>query len=141
MATDTPDADHEQLHAADLLPEDRDRATPDPVRGEADVEQLGPDDTPRPTEEREAPMALFDDAATLEARWNEIQVQFVDEPRKAVEDADALVAEVMRRLAETFSAERDQMEREWHAGDSVSTEGLRVALQRYRSFFQRLLAA
>ena len=64
----------------------------------------------------------------------------MDEPRSAVEQADNLVAELMRKLAETFADERGQLEAAWTAGEDVDTEQLRVALTRYRSFFQRLLA-
>jgi hypothetical protein len=62
-----------------------------------------------------------------------------DEPRRTVEDADKLVAAVMQRLAEGFANERSGLEKQWDSGDNVSTEDLRVALQRYRSFFDRLL--
>ena len=65
---------------------------------------------------------------------------FVDEPRQAVEKADALVAGVMKRLAEVFAAERERLEKQWDRGDSVSTEELRLALRRYRAFFGRLLS-
>ena len=64
---------------------------------------------------------------------------FVDEPRAAVERADSLVAEVMKQLAEGFARERSTLEHQWDRGDNVTTEDLRVALQRYRSFFDRLL--
>lgn len=73
-------------------------------------------------------------------RWDDIQGTFVDEPRRAVEEADALVAGVMQRLADSFSAERQDLESRWDRGDDVDTESLRVALQRYRSFFNRLLS-
>ncbi|MGC2474302.1 MAG: hypothetical protein WA485_08200 [Candidatus Sulfotelmatobacter sp.] len=76
----------------------------------------------------------------LRARWKEIQIAFVDEPRKAVEQADGLVASAMKRLAEVFAEERAGLERQWDRGDDVSTENLRVALQRYRAFFDRLLS-
>src|SRR5713101_2190089 len=76
----------------------------------------------------------------LRNRWNEIQTAFVDEPRKAVEQADGLVASAMKRLAEVFAEERSKLEKQWDRGDTVSTEDLRVALQRYRSFFHRLLS-
>ena len=76
----------------------------------------------------------------LRARWMHIQTEFVDEPRKSVEEADELVALTMKRLAETFARERDKLEREWGRGDDISTEDLRIALQRYRSFFDRLLS-
>jgi hypothetical protein len=75
------------------------------------------------------------------SRWKEIQAQFVDEPRSAVQDADALVADLMQRLARMFAAERNQLESRWTSGEDVSTEDLRQGLQRYRSFFERLLAA
>ncbi|MGD0213731.1 MAG: hypothetical protein ABSB87_10895 [Terriglobales bacterium] len=77
----------------------------------------------------------------LRDRWREIQTEFIDEPRKAVEQADGLVASTMKRLAEVFAEERSQLEQQWDRGHSVSTEDLRVALQRYRTFFHRLLSA
>ncbi len=72
-------------------------------------------------------------------RWTDIQTAFVDEPRQAVERADELVAEVIKRLADSFARERSRLEGQWGRGDNVSTEDLRVALQRYRAFFDRLL--
>ena len=74
-------------------------------------------------------------------RWKDIQAEFVDEPRRAVQDADALVADLMQRLARMFASERGQLESRWAGGDDVSTEDLRRGLRRYRSFFERLLAA
>jgi hypothetical protein len=74
-------------------------------------------------------------------QWKDIQSEFVDEPRKAVQEADALVAELMQRLAQTFASEREELESRWAGGDEVSTEDLRRGLRRYRSFFERLLAA
>jgi hypothetical protein len=81
------------------------------------------------------------DDAELRVRWEEIQTRFVDDPRQAVEEADALVAGVMQSLAEGFAQAREQLEGQWSRGEDVGTEDLRVALQRYRSFFQRLLSA
>ena len=77
----------------------------------------------------------------LRGRWDTIQSSFVDEPQSAVEQADALVEDLMQRLTETFSSERKRLEDQWAKGDDVSTEDLRVALTRYRSFFDRLLSA
>jgi hypothetical protein len=87
------------------------------------------------------PMPLFSESEMGEFRsqWSKIQSGFVDEPRRTVEDADKLVAAVMQRLAEGFANERSGLEKQWDRGDNVSTEDLRVALQRYRSFFDRLL--
>jgi len=86
--------------------------------------------------------ALFspDETNSLRGQWDSIQVGFVDEPRQAVEKADALVAGAMKRLAEGFAAERERLEKQWDRGDSISTEELRIALRRYRAFFGRLLS-
>jgi len=78
---------------------------------------------------------------SIRAQWKDIQAEFVDEPRTAVQDADALVAELMQRLAQTFASERQELESRWAGGDNVSTEDLRHGLRRYRSFFERLLNA
>jgi hypothetical protein len=72
-------------------------------------------------------------------QWDEIQASFVDRPQDAVQEADALVSDLMQRLTGTFSNERERLESQWAKGDDVSTEDLRVALTRYRSFFDRLL--
>lgn len=87
------------------------------------------------------PMPLFTESEMedFRAQWSKVQTGFVDEPRRTVEDADKLVAAVMQRLAEGFANERSGLEKQWDKGDNVSTEDLRVALQRYRSFFDRLL--
>jgi hypothetical protein len=77
----------------------------------------------------------------FQRHWQEIQTRFVDDPRQAVEDADALVAGVMQRIAEGFAQARDGLEGQWSRGEDVGTEELRVALQRYRAFFRRLLSA
>ena len=90
--------------------------------------------------EAHAPLFASGDATALRGRWADVQAGFVDEPRRAVEQADALVADVMKRLAESFAAERKSLEQQWDRGDQVTTEDLRVALQRYRSFFDRLLS-
>jgi len=79
------------------------------------------------------------EANDFRTRWTDIQTGFVDEPRRSVEQADALVAEVIKRLANSFAEERSKLEGQWGRGDDVSTEDLRVALRRYRSFFDRLL--
>ena len=73
-------------------------------------------------------------------RWRDIQTGFVDEPRSAVEQADQLVAQLMQRLAQSFSEQRSNLEKQWEASEKVSTEELRVGFTRYRSFFERLLS-
>jgi hypothetical protein len=86
-----------------------------------------------------APLFAADEAQQLRAKWDAIQTAFVDEPRRAVENADELVASAMKRLAEVFARERENLEHQWDRGEQISTEDLRVALQRYRSFFTRIL--
>ena len=94
-----------------------------------------PADIDKPT-----PLFPENEATNFRNRWTEIQAAFVDEPRRAVEQADALVADVIKRLASSFADERSKLEGQWGRGDNVSTENLRVALQRYRAFFDRLLS-
>jgi hypothetical protein len=86
--------------------------------------------------------ALFDRDASrdLEERWLVIQTQFVDEPRRAVEKAEQLVGEVMKGLTDSFARERRDLESRWAGDRDVSTEELRLAIRRYRSFFNRLLS-
>jgi hypothetical protein len=88
-----------------------------------------------------APVPLFSESemGDFRAQWSKLQTGFVDEPRRTVEGADKLVAAVMQRLAEGFANERSALEKQWDGDNNVSTEDLRVALQRYRSFFDRLL--
>lgn len=105
----------------------------------------GPGDT-RMQETRTAglehePLFPNDESDRFTSRWQEIQTSFVDQPRDAVAEADSLVADLMQRLAASFSQERERLEGQWDRGDDVSTEDLRVALTRYRSFFDRLLSA
>ena len=102
-------------------------------------------DTEHEEEVREEPrdesseLLASDDNEQFRRRWESIQTGFVDEPRETVEQADELVAQVMKRVAEGFATERERLEQQWGRGEDVSTEDLRLALQRYRSFFQRLL--
>ena len=86
------------------------------------------------------PLLAAQDAEGFRARWTDVQTGFVDAPRQAVERADALVAELMQHLASTFADERGRLEGQWDRGDDVATDHLRDAFQRYRSFFERLLA-
>lgn len=91
---------------------------------------------------RSSPMPLFSafELSEFRAQWIKVQTGFVDEPRRTVQDADKLVANVMQRLAQGFANERSGLEKQWTHGENVSTEDLRLALQRYRSFFDRLLS-
>jgi hypothetical protein len=91
--------------------------------------------------DEDAGHALFqdDELQGYRARWSGIQTGFVDEPRRAVSEADALVSELTTRLTQSFADERRQLEERWGKAENVSTEDLRQAMRRYRSFFERLL--
>jgi hypothetical protein len=106
------------------------------------TQETRPTDSEHPTMEHDEHAAMFksDDAERFRSRWTEVQAGFVDEPRRAVEQADGLVADTIKRLAEVFAEERGHLEEQWSRGEDVSTEDLRLGLQRYRSFFDRLLS-
>src|SRR5277367_4639627 len=87
----------------------------------------------------DGPLFRDEELQGFRSRWDEVQASFVDEPRLAVERADGLVANMVKRLAEEFSTARAELERQWDTGGDVSTEELRQVLRRYRSFFNRLL--
>lgn len=91
-------------------------------------------------EEQATPLFAERESKEMFAKWDALQVGFIDEPRRAVEQADHLVAQAMKRTAEIFAEERARLERQWDSGDNISTEDLRVAMRRYRSFFRRLLS-
>jgi hypothetical protein len=71
-------------------------------------------------------------------RWQNVQVGFVDDPKQAVRQADELVAAVISALATTFAEHKSELESQWQQGEPA-TEELRIALRRYRSFFDQLL--
>lgn len=98
--------------------------------------------TPEPNgAERESTTADLSqqDSAPANERWGRIQAAFVDDPRKAVSEAHELVGELTQRIVDAYARERGDLERQWSEGENVSTEDLRVCLQRYRAFFSRLL--
>jgi hypothetical protein len=130
----------EELTTADLA--QGSRATETPTGPKPVGSERGATEMNRPDNQNTNAAPLFpnNELDNLRTRWKEIQTNFVDEPRKAVEQADSLVASAMKRLAEVFADERSNLEKQWDRGDNVSTEDLRVAFQRYRSFFDRLLS-
>jgi hypothetical protein len=87
-------------------------------------------------------VALFPegDLQTFRARWDQVQASFVDDPRRAVQDADNLVASMVKRIAEQFAEQRAKLESQWSQGDDATTEELRRGLRQYRAFFERLLS-
>ncbi len=82
-----------------------------------------------------------EDEEGFRSRWQEVQNEFVDDPRDAVHAADALVADVMQQLATTFAEHKQELEGQWNRGEQANTEDLRLALRHYRSFFNRLLVS
>jgi hypothetical protein len=84
---------------------------------------------------------LVEGSGELYDRWQRAQAEFVDSPRQAVQEAGAIVEDVLGRLGESFGTERSRLEAAWESGGEPSTEDLRLAIQRYRTFFERLLAA
>jgi hypothetical protein len=90
--------------------------------------------------ERPDPLFAGDETSRPRHDWDTVQASFVDEPRQAVEAADRLVASAIKRMAEIFADEKAQLEGQWDRGGDVSTEDLRQALRRYRSFFGRVLS-
>lgn len=116
----------------DPRPLDRGLQDTDPLGGVAPAPAAG--------SSAAAPLFSSDEAKSFRVRWDAVQVGFVDEPRQAVEQADALVARALNRLAEVFEEERARLGGQWDRGNDVSTEDLRLALKRYRAFFGRLLS-
>jgi hypothetical protein len=149
--TDEPQVDRADESQVDRTDEPRVDRTGDAPASDGEsttdtprADQVGSPASPAGTADRpassSAPLLPADLTATFQDRWEEVQTRFVDEPRGAVEEADGLVANLMQQLAEGFAEERERLEAQWGRGEDISTEDLRVALQRYRSFFQRLLA-
>jgi hypothetical protein len=93
------------------------------------------------SETSRTPLLAEDELQTYRQRWEALQVRFVDQPRDSVEGADELVSDLVERLSKVFADERASLESQWEEGTDASTEDLRIAIQRYRSFFDRLLAA
>jgi hypothetical protein len=131
---------------AEKVPVVADHIPGTPMGGTADAAAVSLDEAitlPAPANPKaELQVALLDRDTTdlLRTRWNEIQGKFVDEPRSAVQQADALVSEVIEKINQMFRNERSTLEGQWKQGNDVSTEDLRKALQHYRSFFNRLVA-
>jgi hypothetical protein len=138
---------------AELRDDGTESATPEPSeRAELNVDRIEPATTEPSVEEKprdreddsgvpsQTALVAPEEAQRFRERWDESQRNFVDEPRISVEQADQLVAELMQSLAKGFASEREALESQWARGEKVSTEDLRQALQRYRSFFQRLLS-
>ena len=114
---------------------------PYPADDQLQVDQLPHDQqAAAPPPPQDAPLLDDREADAFLARWTEVQGRFVDDPQGAVRDGDSLVAELMQALAARFSDHKGRLEEQWQRGAEPETEELRLALQQYRSFFQRLLS-
>jgi hypothetical protein len=153
-STDTTQSDPASGTAAERLggPSERDQNVDttrdqnvDPTREQSARRQANPDQrqsddrrSDAPTEQR-ATLIPPDRAESFNSRWTELKGQFVDEPRGAVRGANELVGEVLDELEELFRRQRDELEQGLDS-EQTTTEDLRQALGRYRSFFDRLLS-
>ncbi|MDT7791574.1 MAG: hypothetical protein QOD59_1010 [Mycobacterium sp.] len=125
---------------ADAAPAEDERLTKadESSAGLAEPPQTETEPSSEPSTERS--LLADDDLSGLRSRWDDVQAAFVDNPKECVQKADTLVAEVVEQLTTGFSDARSRLEVQWARGEKVSTEDLRVALKRYRDFFQRLLS-
>ena len=143
QAGEVPPAEAEPAHAREVAGGSRARAREGgaaerrrPAVAEDDVQPSSENDAQPSGDE----LLFAADPSGLRSRWDDIQAAFVDDPTECVQKADALVEEVVEQLTAGFSEARSRLEAQWARGEHASTEDLRVALQRYREFFQRLLA-
>jgi hypothetical protein len=118
-----------------------DLASATPRVEERDPKSFMPPANPPQVDGKMEPVFSPEEVNELRPMWIAIQTKFIDEPRQSVQEADGLVASTIQRLAESFAKERAKLESQWGKGGDVSTEDLRLALRRYRSFFDRLLSA
>jgi hypothetical protein len=125
--------------SADAPPaEDESLTTGDESSAAGEPSQMETEPSSEPSTERS--LLADNDLSGLRSRWDDVQAAFVDNPKECVQKADILVAEVVEQLTTSFSDARSRLEAQWARGEKVSTEDLRVALKRYRDFFQRLLS-
>jgi hypothetical protein len=106
------------------------------------IEEGRPVETKAPADairEELEPLFENDESEQFRTQWLNIQGKFVDNPRESVREADELVASVLKSVTMSFHNRRSSLEKEWNSGGNASTEDLRLALKRYRSFFDRLL--
>jgi hypothetical protein len=126
-STDSPREENEPLTTGD-----------EPPTARSEPSQTETEPSSEPSTERS--LLADNDLSGLRSRWDDVQAAFVDNPKECVQKADTLVAEVVEQLTTGFSEARSRLEAQWARGESASTEDLRVALKRYRDFFQRLLS-
>jgi hypothetical protein len=111
----------------------------DMADGSYDSNQRSQSQVKAVTDAEIVPLFSQSDLTEFESQWSDLQIGFVDDPRRAVAEADKLVAAVTQRIADGFASERARLEKQWDRGQDVTTEEMRITMQRYRSFFGRLL--
>jgi hypothetical protein len=126
--------------SADAPPAEGERLTTGAESSAARTERSKMETEPSSEPSTERSLLADNDLSGLRSRWDDVQAAFVDNPKECVQKADTLVAEVVEQLTTGFSDARSRLEAQWARGEKVSTEDLRVALKRYRDFFQRLLS-
>ncbi|CAN5370229.1 hypothetical protein BH09ACT7_BH09ACT7_30500 [soil metagenome] len=112
----------------------------EPVQPEVAQTATANPDTANPNTMSQDALFAESDLSELRARWNDVQATFVDDPKDCVQKADGLVSDAVEQLTTSFSHARSRLEEQWARGEEASTEDLRLALKRYREFFERLLA-
>ncbi|MFI1468599.1 hypothetical protein [Streptomyces wuyuanensis] len=149
--TEPPAAEETTDRRAPAPPDGEHTPDREPVQDEAPSQDGQPGAEPertapapaeeRPAPERGTPLIAGEDAESYRDRWQQIQTNFVDDPRDSVRAADSLVADVIQSLAATFADHKHDLESQWSRGEDTQTEELRLALQHYRVFFNQLLDA
>jgi hypothetical protein len=136
MEPSTAQADH----SAETSPTESEPLTTadESSAGRTESSQMETEPSSEPSAERS--LLADNDLSGLRSRWDDVQAAFVDNPKECVQKADTLVAEVVEQLTTGFSEARSRLEAQWARGETASTEDLRVALKRYRDFFQRLMS-
>jgi hypothetical protein len=154
MRTDPPTADDDSAARQEYSSAGTEPATAQPrqsaaaepssatMRTDPPAAQTEPSETETgiSTDQSRTNSLFADDTSGLRSRWDDVQAAFVDDPKECVQKADTLVAEVVEQLTNGFSEARSRLEAQWSRGEEASTEDLRLALKRYREFFQRLLS-
>lgn len=139
LHTDRPGAGGHETDRYDEVDGDEGRGT---YREAAPTDEIPlPERGSQNDEEAGAELFSAEEIDRFRAEWQAVQTNFVDDPREAVRNADHLVAQVMQALATTFTEHKRELEGQWQGGEEAHTEDLRLALRRYRSFFNQLLHA
>jgi hypothetical protein len=72
------------------------------------------------------------------SQWRDLQLTFVDDPKRATDAAASLVDDAVTSLTSTLQAQKQSLDG-WRSTRDGDTEVMRVALRSYRGFLDRLL--